>query len=123
MTIIRALLVRTVSRVIEGILTRSREPHLARLVEPILAVVLLSVASTAMAADLVGTVRKGRKPLANQEVKLQRDGDTRQTKSNREGRFVFVGIPPGTYRLSCGGDSEAEISIRAGASSQDCTLR
>jgi len=97
-----------------------------RLVQPTLAVVLLALAPTAMAADLVGTVRKDGKPQANKEVTLRQGGETRQqTKSNSEGRFVFVGIAPGTYRLSCDGDKASEIEIRvsAGASSQDCSLK
>ncbi|MGH7332213.1 MAG: carboxypeptidase-like regulatory domain-containing protein [Candidatus Rokuibacteriota bacterium] len=85
-----------------------------------LTVILLSLAASVMAADLVGTIRVKGQPQPNREVKLrQKDGEERTTSSNSAGKFVFAGIAPGDYELSCGGKG-VPVRVGAGVSGQDC---
>jgi hypothetical protein len=86
----------------------------------VLVLTLMLFVSPATAADLAGTVRHSGQPQPNVEVKLR--GPQRElapTTSNNAGKFVFVGIPPGEYTISCGGQGQ-RIIVTPGTNSSDC---
>jgi hypothetical protein len=92
------------------------------MVRSALTIMLLSLASSVMAADLVGTVRVKGQPQPHREVKLKKGGEERVTSSNSAGKFVFAGIAPGDYELSCGGNA-VPVKVGVGVSGQDCEAR
>ena len=86
----------------------------------VLVLALTLLASPATAADLAGTVRHSKQPQPNVEVKLRTpQRELPATTSNDAGKFVFVGIPPGEYTISCGGQGQ-RIIVAPGTNISDC---
>jgi Carboxypeptidase regulatory-like domain len=86
----------------------------------VIAAAVVSLPSLAAAADLVGTVLKGGKPVAGTTVTLgQKNGPARSVNTDTEGRYVFSGVIPGNYILRCNG-TEQPLSISDGINRRDC---
>jgi hypothetical protein len=86
----------------------------------VIAAAVVSLPSLAAAADLLGTVLKGGKAAAGVAVTLeQKDRAPRSASADASGRYVFSGVVPGQYMLSCGG-AKQPVSIGDGINRRDC---
>ena len=85
-------------------------------------ILLLTLASPTVAAELLGRVTQGGKPQANQTVTLRNNDAKAQPLTNNTdaaGNFVFSGVAPGEYTLKCNG-KDRPVTIGAGGNRSDC---
>jgi hypothetical protein len=86
----------------------------------VFAAAVVSLPSLAAAADLIGTVLKGGKPAAGATVTLGPENQpARSGTTDAAGRYVFSGVIPGSYILSCFGTKQP-LKIHDGINRRDC---
>ena len=88
----------------------------------VIAAAVLSLPSLAAAADLIGTVLQGGKPVAGATMTLEaKNKPARSASTDATGRYVFSGVVPGEYTLSCNGTKQP-VSIGDGINRRDCVV-
>jgi hypothetical protein len=87
------------------------------------AAALFGAASEALAADLVvEVIDDKRNPVDGADVQLEPVSGGRgvKTRASASGRYVFLDVPPGRYRLTCGGPSSREITVGTSVDKVKC---